>query len=145
MIIESLGHRELLLKPIGSDLFKIPNDNKVTIKIKKEGVLIVDIAKGFITDMGSIPHFFKRFIPYIGNQGVSIAYLVHDALYAKQMVSQKLADKILRDMLKKAGVSGWKVWMVYSALKVRGSAAYEEVTKQDKRNAKLVTIRWPHK
>jgi len=91
------------------------------------------IAKqGMPTDGASIPKFTWRIIgsPLIGKY-VGAA-LIHDALYTSQglgKLNKEDVDKLFLEMMKVEGVSCWKRYAMYYAVKFGGRSAWESIEK----------------
>jgi hypothetical protein len=60
------------------------------------------------------------------------ACLVHDYLYEKRGIigdvvyTRYMADNIFKEMLKKAGVKNWHVWVSYTAVRLGGGLFWNE-------------------
>lgn len=91
------------------------------IKYKGEYYTVVD---GFITDGASIPYWLR---PICGSPYKSprlIAALLHDWLYdgGDPQVDRAEADAIYRDVQIALGISSWKAWIEWTALRVGGAS-----------------------
>lgn len=86
------------------------------------GSRTIEVSAGFITDGASVPRvFWNLFSPtgsYLG------AAVIHDFLYATKPVSRKEADAIFLEAMKAAGVGFVSRWIVYSAVRAGGWAAW---------------------
>jgi hypothetical protein len=82
------------------------------------------IPAGFITDGGSIPRFFWRFIGHPMESEYIDRYIEHDYDYQTGRVKRKTADKKLRDGLAADGMGWVKRNLVYSAVRVFGRSHY---------------------
>lgn len=92
------------------------------IRFKREGVWrIVTVPKGFDTDLASIPFGFRNLFSRAGRLvGPSIP---HDYMYqfaAKLKVSRLLADWVLLAGLTAEGLSWWRRWAVFLAVRAGG-------------------------
>lgn len=89
-----------------------------------------DVPAGFITDGGSIPRFFWRFIghplegEYIGR------YVEHDHNYQTGRIPRKEADIELRDGLKADGMCYIKRYAIYFAVRMFGASHYNKTKKE---------------
>lgn len=87
----------------------------------------IEIPKGFVTDFGSVPRWFKWIIDDNSIE-LSFASLPHDALYAwggvlpQKTVTRKDADLVLREAVALAGAARWKITAIYLAVRLGGWA-----------------------
>lgn len=91
-----------------------------------------DIPTGFITDGGSIPRFFWRFIGHPLEGEYIDRYVEHDHDYAVGKISRKEADVKLRDGLKADGMGFIKRNLVYIAVRLFGGSHYNNENKKEK-------------
>lgn len=98
------------------------------------------VAPPFTTDGGSVPRAFWRVCGHpFGRQ--LMAYLVHDALYATELVPRKNADAILYDMMRADGATMIQCGAEYTAVRTFGGAVWEKHTRKSIRLAReLVTL-----
>lgn len=92
------------------------------------------IPRWFITDLASIPRVFRWLISV--NERHRLASLPHDFGYwlkgASGYLSEELRatrkdwDKVLKDFCIQQGVSAWKTWAIYTAVRLGGKGAYED-------------------
>ena len=89
------------------DLFHLGSDLSVVLKDENGLNYGFKLVPGFVTDGGSVPFAFRWFVPCWSkaNSLVNIAYALHDALYASELLPRAVADDILRGMLRDAGFS----------------------------------------
>lgn len=83
---------------------------------------LIEVAKGFITDLGSVPR-----IPIIYDLLGDIAiepYILHDWLYSKGLVTRLMADQVLREALLLVGIPKWKATAIYLAVRIGGAKHY---------------------
>lgn len=83
------------------------------------------IPKWFITDLASIPKPCRWLISV--NERHRLASLPHDLLYTTHWVSRRKSDLILSDFCAVQGVSYWKRPLIYSAVRVGGWAAWNNI------------------
>ena len=84
----------------------------------------ITVPKYFITDGASIPRFLWRVCGTPMDVPRLYAAIVHDYLYAEKLVSRKEADQIYRDFQIELGVSKWKAYTEYYALRLFGASHY---------------------
>jgi len=76
--------------------------------------------KGFLFNGASIPKFFWRFVGHPFSSKYVRSAVIHDILCESEVIPREDTDKLFKEMLKKDRVEGWKVPLMYRA--VRGSA-----------------------
>jgi len=87
---------------------------------------VIYVPADFITDFASIPWFFRRlFQPATGKH--RRAALVHDWIYRTPdlRIDKSEADSIFRDIMLGDGLSEWKVWLMYNAVRFGGAGSYK--------------------
>ena len=89
-----------------------------------------DIPKGFITDGGSIPRFFWRFIGHPFESEYIEVYVEHDHDYADGSISRKEADEKLLAGLKANGMGYCKRYAIYFAVRLFGASHYNNTEKE---------------
>lgn len=97
---------------LGEDLFATIDD-----------VLFV-IPKSFKTDLASVPEFLHFFCKEYGKHNRSA--ILHDILYAAELVPRKMADEIFKAALLWSGVPGWKASYMHWAVSTFGWFRYKE-------------------
>ena len=91
-----------------------------SVSVLVDGVLYEDtIEKDFFTDITTSPWWSWSLIPRFGKY--SIASVVHDHLLKNKMFTRKIADKIFREMMIQLEVAPWRVWLMYRAVRIKGS------------------------
>ena len=80
----------------------------------------ITVKEGFIFDGASLPRVTWSLIgcPFIG--AYTIPALIHDALYASEIVSRKEADDIFLDLLEEYGVGYLKRYSMYWGVRAGG-------------------------
>ena len=84
---------------------------------------LIAVPSGFITDFASVPFPLWWLIPSWGKDGK--AAVVHDYLYQEKTVTRKEADDIFREAMIELGVSGWRVFLMYWAVRLFGWMAWK--------------------
>lgn len=107
--------------------FELYTDVDVKI-IYKEKTYNFTIPKGFVTDFGSVPKFFRG---WISNVCVyDKAWIAHDFFYSKLCelsITRDEADCILRSILAFLGMNYTDRFYVYFAVKFFGKSRWKKV------------------
>lgn len=91
----------------------------------------ITVPGGMLTDLASVPSVARSVVGRVGPH--LEASVVHDFLYiAWQDVDgrgardedREFADKLMRVAMEKAGVSGWKRFIIYNAVRTFGGGTY---------------------
>lgn len=110
----------------------------VEIVFKRDGVLRLEIAEGYWTDLASVPKKLRgTFDNGSGEFGILIASQVHDALYSTRYLSKSFADTIFRELLIYYKVGKLKSWLYYEAVNLFGDSAWEHSDESDRKFVKL--------
>lgn len=81
------------------------------------------VPVGFVTDFASIPKWLQWFFSFIGLYGK--AAVLHDYLYATELVSRFRADWIFLRAMRVLGVGKFKRRMMYRAVRKFGKSHYK--------------------
>lgn len=105
---------------IKEDVFILLEDVVVESLVYK-----ITVKKGFDFDGASIPQALWGVYgnPLSGN--FRIAALVHDVLYASQVLEKSICDSIFLELMKTHGVGYVKRYSMYNAVKVFGLKAWK--------------------
>jgi hypothetical protein len=142
------------LIPCGINLWKLSCDVSVVINMPAGKGYKFLIKKGFVTNLRSGSDLLNPWIPRMGDKDMTLAYILHDALYTwnecgDHFLQKNVADDLLKAMLiecdknteKKMAAAankearkqckeeylGWfKIRAIHLALKVAGGPAYRE-------------------
>lgn len=115
---------ELVIKPVQGKKWELVESLHFVLA---EGV-VIDVPKGFITDLASIPRLLTPLFPIHGLQ--TRAAVIHDWLYANQgdvasgPYTRKQCDEIFLIGMKQLGVGWFKRTMMYNAVRVGGWVAW---------------------
>ena len=82
------------------------------------------IPAGFVFDGASIPDAFHWIID--PSEDMIEASCVHDYLYTFHLYSRKTADRIFKELLEDKGLSRWKVFLSYRAVRIFGQRHWEK-------------------
>lgn len=81
----------------------------ITVNVRDQDRMVYEFTMlpGFRTDGGSVPWCFRWFAPGWTEDEplVNLAYALHDALYASELLPRGQADDLLRGLLRDAGWS----------------------------------------
>ncbi len=93
------------------------------------GGRLVLIKKGFIFDGASIPRFFWRIIGHPLDHEFIRAVLLHDGLYAAELLAQILSDKAFLEFMKYYDNVGWiKRNSMHKAVRIGGRSVWKNHT-----------------
>lgn len=95
-----------------------------------EGSLKFTVPTGFIFDGASVPKFLTGVLPRSGARYDRAACL-HDWLYASRQTDRKTADNLFLEAMRSDGVGKFKSWIMYRAVRIFGSKAYNEISQKD--------------
>ena len=100
----------------------------------------VEVPKGFVTDLTSIPRVFYSALRPDGEY--AHAAVVHDYLYWQQETTREVADETLRQHMIDLKIDSRVVWIIYTAVRRFGESAWktngELKTKGEKRLLKTL-------
>jgi hypothetical protein len=113
LIVKSLGNKWELVEPF-SFYYEAYND------IRR----VIVIPKGFITDFASTPAMLYSIFPPIGLYNK--AAMIHDYLYSTKTLPRKNADLYFLQAMKVLGVSKWRRYAMYYAVRLFGSKSYNK-------------------
>lgn len=88
----------------------------------------VNVPKGFVTDLTSIPRLFWSLFPPDGPY--AFAAVIHDYLYWTHAVSREHADLIFKHAMQDLTVSGPTVDTLYEAVRLGGGSAWNDNRKR---------------
>lgn len=84
---------------------------------------VVTLANGFEWDGASIPGIFQWLIGHPSDQLFRVPSLLHDSGYGDR-TKRVFHDVIFYYLLRRAGLPGWKSWLMYVAVRVGGHVFY---------------------
>lgn len=103
----------------------------------------VNVPPKFMTDFASVPAPFRGLVSKWGKHGN--ATVIHDYLYWTQERSRDEADRIFLNGMKVFGVSAWRVFLIYWAVRLGGWSAWRGNILKKKNGFKRVAAKWPEK
>ena len=105
------NYTDPVISKLQDDKYILENDIEVVLKEGNYGYTVrIFIKAGAVWDGLSVPYLFRWFLPNysIDNPLVNIAGLVHDAMYASELVAKDTADDMFRGILRDAGISRFR-------------------------------------
>jgi hypothetical protein len=84
---------------------------------------VITVPRDFITDFASVPRLPLAYL-LTGNTAHKPA-VVHDYLYQTHNTDRKTADMIFNEGMKVVGVSWWRRFIMYQAVRYFGFVAYK--------------------
>jgi hypothetical protein len=100
-----------IISKLKKDKYILENDIEVVLKEGNYGYVVrIYIKAGAIWDGLSVPFMFRWFLPNysIDNPLLNVAGLVHDGMYASELVAKDTADDMFRGIMRDAGISRFK-------------------------------------
>jgi hypothetical protein len=103
----------------GRQLYRLINPFIYQSDVARKTVIVPD---GYVTDLASIPRmpFFYRELEGIAD----MAGVPHDFAYSTGFLDRDTADLMLKEACLLIGISAWKVWAIYSGVRVGGKSHY---------------------
>lgn len=98
------------------------------------------VKPGLTTDGATVPEWARWLVsPFTGRH--RLASILHDALYASELVSRKTADRLYLQAMEELRVPDGKRWVMYSAVRLRGHTVWAQHTRASIAEArKYVTL-----
>jgi len=115
---------ELVIKPVQGKKWELVQSLHFVI----DSDTIIDVPKGFVTDLASIPRLLTPLFPIHGLQ--TRAAVVHDYLYSEQgdidcgPFTREQCDEIFLIGMEQLGVGWLKRTMMYNAVRAGGWLAW---------------------
>ncbi len=110
----------LLLRPI-------PEEKRylvATTVVYEVGEWLVEVPEGFKTDGASVPRFFWRIVGTPFEPDFIGPAVAHDYAYKNKIGTRRAADRAFRLLLDRTGVSRWRQWAMWLAVRVIGWMFY---------------------
>lgn len=101
----------------------------------------VTVPTGFVTDLASIPAAFWIELPPAARY--SYPAIIHDYLYWFQPCERAEADAVLESAMGDMQVSSAKILIIYNAVRVGGSGAWENNAQLREAGQKRVLTKFP--
>ena len=100
----------------------------------------ITVKKEFDFDGASIPKWLWSIYGSPLNGNYVVASLIHDGLYASQLVSKMVADNIFLDLMKQSKVGYVKRTSMYLAVKVFGGKDWKKANEYKDEYTKYVDV-----
>lgn len=91
---------------------------------------VIQVPKGFVTDLASIPRLLWRILPPIG--AYDAAAVIHDFLYRTNGVTRKQADAVFNEAMALHQVSALVRWAMYRGVRLGGWVPWNKYRKAEK-------------
>ena len=118
--------KTLELEIVNENLFLLSKD----ITVESLGYSVT-VKKGFDFDGASIPKLFWSIIGSPLNGNYVVASLIHDGLYAGEILDRKVCDDIFLDLMKQYKVSYVRRYTMYWAVRLGGGKVWKEHTEKE--------------
>lgn len=105
------------------------------------GVIRVDVPKGFVTDLASIPSYLWPIMTKTGRYGNAAIY--HDWLYVEQCCDRATADRVFDRALKDMGVDDATRQIMWAAVRVFGGKGWKNSATDKIEGRKWVIEKFP--
>ena len=110
-------------------------------EIDGPGVIRVDVPRGFVTDLASIPSWLWPVMTKSGRYGNAAIY--HDWLYVEQLCDRATADRVFNRALVDMGVDDATRNMIWAAVRVFGGKAWKQNAFDKMNGRKWVISKFP--
>ena len=104
-------------------------------------VIRVDVPRGFVTDLASVPGYLWPIMTKTGKYGNAAIY--HDWLYAEQPCSRLVADTVFDRALAESGVDDVTRSLMWAAVRVFGGGGWERYAQDKAAGRKWVITKFP--
>jgi hypothetical protein len=101
----------------------------------------VDVPKGFVTDLASIPRVFWSLLRPDGEY--TYPAIIHDYLYWTQNISREKADLVFRLAMEDFSINPVTALTIYNAVRLGGDSAWQSNADQKARGQKRILKRFP--
>lgn len=105
------------------------------------GLPRVDVPKGFVTDLASIPNYLWSVLQKTGRYGNAAIY--HDWLYWQQDVHRSVADRVFDRAMHDMGVDPSTRRLIWAGVRVFGGSYWNDNAAAKARGEKRVLARFP--
>jgi len=101
----------------------------------------VEVPKGFVTDLASIPRVFWSALPTDGIY--TFPAIVHDYMYWNQIHSREIADSIFRQGMADMKVPNAVATTIYTAVRLGGASAWSSNASLKARGERRRLVKFP--
>jgi Protein of unknown function (DUF1353) len=105
------------------------------------GVVRVDVPRGFVTDLGSVPSYLWALLQQAGHYGEAVIY--HDWLYWEQSCAREVADRVLDRALHDLSVDSATHEAVVAGVRLFGGSYWAELAAEKAAGGKRLLRRLP--
>ncbi|MCU7845304.1 MAG: DUF1353 domain-containing protein [Candidatus Thiodiazotropha sp. (ex Monitilora ramsayi)] len=121
-----LGEIKISRPVQGKELWRVDSE----ISYLYQELVRITVLPGMETDGASIPRLFWRLIggPFTGRY-VGAA-LIHDGLYASELLPREVADNIFKAAMLSLNVPAWKASIMFWAVRMGGGGVWKRHTKE---------------
>ncbi|MEH2626091.1 hypothetical protein V1292_004146 [Bradyrhizobium sp. AZCC 1719] len=105
------------------------------------GVVRVDVPRGFVTDLASVPAFLWAVLQKTGRYGNAAIY--HDYLYWQQTCTRETADLVFDRAMVEMGVDTVTRNVIWAGVRVFGGRAWEENAVEKAAGGRRLVKRFP--
>lgn len=111
----------LRVERISEDDWRVIGPFRVMVRRATEDFNIT-VPNGFITDFASAPRLPMAYL--VAGGVAERSAVLHDYLYTSGLVARDEADAIFRSAMQADKVSGWRRWLIWSAVRMFGAGRY---------------------
>ncbi len=105
------------------------------------GVVRVDVPKGFVTDLASVPSYLWPILAKTGRYGNAAVY--HDWLYWDQAITREVADRVFDRAMHDMGVDAITRRLMWAGVRVFGGSCWQENAGAKAAGARRVLKKYP--
>lgn len=109
--------------------------------LERDSLPRVDVPKGFVTDLASVPRVFWSLLRPDGEY--TYAAIIHDYLYWTQTISREKADLLFRYAMEDFKISAATALTIYNAIRLGGGSAWHSNADKKLKGEKRVLKRFP--
>jgi hypothetical protein len=122
------------LEPIANNLWRLADNVNIRINMPAGKGYKYRIQSGFVTNLRSGSDLINPLIPRMGDEALTLSYILHDANYTwiasshqdYHYMARDTADNLLIDMLAFCGMGKIRRSLIHTALSLFGGSAYKE-------------------
>lgn len=136
------------IEPVGDRHYELCDVARCLANLGDKGTWEFEARPPAIIDFRSGGPIVDLFVDQMGkNADIRYAYLMHDMMYTRECgrnthtFSREFADLVLREILISAGMSKFKAYTVWAAVRMFGKSSYEKDDEYTNRNTMCFNIR----
>jgi hypothetical protein len=104
-------------------------------------VVRVDVPRGFVTDLASVPSYLWTFLQKTGRHGNAAIY--HDWLYWQQDCPRDVADRVFDRAMHDMGVDDWTRGLMWAGVRIFGGSYWDDNAREKAAGEKRVLMKFP--